>query len=141
MKYALLLFLGMTSALANSQSCGSTIYVMPMEGGLDGYIRARMVKESIPVRIVVDKAKADFTMTGSAQQNQDHWYAATTDKNTGEVTIIDKDGNFVWSASAGDRNIWWGRLAKHGPEKVAERIVDKLKSYKFQPCQSSAKQP
>jgi hypothetical protein len=130
----LLVLLFVLPLYATDQPCGSTIFIAPMDGGLDGYIRARMVEQAIPIQIVMEKDKADFVMSGSAQQSQDHWYAATTDKNTGEVTIIDKNGTFVWSAAAGDRNIWWGRLAKHGPEKVAERIVDKLKSYKFQSC-------
>ena len=85
------------------------------------------------------KENADLVMTGESQQYQDHWYTATRDKNTGTVTIIDKAGNFLWSASAGDRNIWWGNLAKHGPEKVASRIADKVK-VAILPCEK-AKSP
>ena len=98
-----------------------------MDNHLDGYLRARIVDQHVPLKIVMNKDAADLVMTGTAQEIQDHWYASTRDKNTGEITILDKNGNFLWGASAGDRNIWWGNLAKHGPEKVAERIVNKLK--------------
>ena len=107
--------------------CSSKIYISPMENGLDGYIRARLVDQHVPLKIVMEKENADLIMIGTSQKYQDHWYAATQDRSSGVITITDKGGNFVWSGSAGDRNPF-GNLAKHGPEKVAERIVDKLKA-------------
>jgi hypothetical protein len=137
MRYLVVLLLAASATALDP--CGSTIFVATMDGGLDGYIRARMIEQSIPLTIVTDKSKADLIMTGSSQQLQDHWYAGAGDKDTGEITIADKNGNVVWSAAAGDRNIWWGRLAKHGPEKVAERIVAKLKTQRFLSCAKEAK--
>ena len=97
-----------------------------MENGLDAYIRSRIVEQRLPLIIVLTKDSADLVMTGASQQLAEHWYTGARDKNTGAITITDKAGNFIWSGSAGDRNIWWGNLAKHGPEKVAQRIVQKL---------------
>jgi hypothetical protein len=115
--------------------CGSKIYISPMENELDGYIRAKFVELHVPLVIVMDKQVADLIMTGGSKQFADHWYdGGVKDKNTGTIAITDKAGNFVWGGAAGDRNIWWGNLAKHGPEKVATRIVDKLKKAIAQPC-------
>lgn len=115
--------------------CGSKIYISPMESELDNYIRAKFVEQHVPLTIVMDKQVADLIMTGGIKQYPDHWYdGGVKDKSTGAINITDKAGNFVWGAAAGDRNIWWGNLAKHGPEKVATRIVDKLKKAIAQPC-------
>jgi hypothetical protein len=129
---------GASSQPAASQAplhCGSKIYIAPMENGLDAYIRAKFVEQHIPLKIVMAQDGADLVMTGMSKQEQVPWHdiRASRDKNTGAITISDKDGNFAWGGSAGDRNIWWGNLAKHGPEKVSERIVEKLKPA-IQPC-------
>jgi hypothetical protein len=116
-------------------NCGAKIFIASMPDDLDGYIRAQFVKQHLPLTIVMDKSAADFVMTGANKEIQSYWYnSGVSDKNSGDITIIDNHGNFVWAATAGDRNIWWGSLAKHGPEKVAERIVDKLKKSIAHPC-------
>lgn len=108
--------------------CGAKIYIASMPDDLDGYIRAQFLKQHVPLAIVMDKGATEFVMTGGNKELQSHWYnSGTADHNTGDVTITDTHGNFVWAAMAGDRNMWWGNLAKHGPEKVAQRIVDQLK--------------
>jgi hypothetical protein len=140
-KIFLLVALVVTQVPAFSQQaaelkCGQVLYIAPMPNGLDGYIQAALVKEHFPLALTTDKTKADLVMTGGSNQGESHWYnAGAANTFTGNVTIADNSGRIVWSGSAGDRNIWWGNLAKHGPEKAAERIVGKLKSIAPHACQ------
>jgi len=130
-----LLFPAGAVAQAPPLNCGAKIFIASMPDDLDGYIRAEFIKQKVPLTIVMDKTAAAFIMTGANKEVPSHWYqGGVSDLNTGDITILDAHGNFVWAATAGDRNIWWGDLAKHGPEKVAGRIVDKLKKSIPQPC-------
>lgn len=132
---AIFLSAGAAAQTSPSLNCGAKIFIASMPDDLDGYIRAEFVKQHVPLTIVMDKGVANFVMTGANKEVQSHWYhGGVSDRNSGDITIIDTHGNFVWAATAGDRNIWWGNLAKHGPEKVAGRIVDKLKKFLAQPC-------
>jgi len=141
MKGALILALTLvscvpTTAQAPALVCGQTLYIETMENGLDGYLRAQLIKIHFQLPITTDKEKADLLMTGASTRLQDHWYnSGVADHSVGNISIIDRKGTVVWSGSAGDRNIWWGSLAKHGPEKVAERIVSKLAKVAPQACQ------
>ncbi len=117
-----------------SLGCGSTIYIAPMDGDLDTYIRANFVEQHVPLKVVTDKDNADLIMTGTSTHEQEHWYTPGADKNTGAVTISDKSGSFLWGSAAGDRNMLLGNWAKHGPEKIASRIVDKLRKTALQHC-------
>ncbi len=131
MKIVVLAVLFSASASAFAQApmlhCGQTLYVAPMPDGLDGYIRSALVKRHFPLQLVTDKKKADLTMTGESNPMKSHWYnGGVTNTFIGNITITDRSGKVVWAGAAGDRNIWWGNLAKHGPEKAAERIVGKL---------------
>jgi hypothetical protein len=108
-------------------SCGQTLYIAPMQEGLDGYIRAQLIKEHFPLAVTTVEGKADLIMSGDSHTFKSHWYnSGTANKMTGNVTITDHSGKVVWAGSAGDRSLWWGNMAKHGPEKVAKRIVDRL---------------
>ena len=132
MKYLLLgvLFWTVTaSALAqqSAMSCGETLFIAPMQQGLDGYIRAQLVNKRFPLMVTTVEQKADLIMSGDSQTFKSHWYnSGTANKMTGNVTIADRSGKVIWAGSAGDRSFWWGNMAKHGPEKVAKRIVERL---------------
>ncbi|HET9177050.1 MAG TPA: DUF4136 domain-containing protein [Terriglobia bacterium] len=132
MKYLLLAAIFWTapaSALAQPSpiSCGQTLYIAPMQQGLDGYIRAQLVNNGFPLTVTTVEQKADLIMSGDSQTFKSHWYnSSTANKMTGNVTITDRSGKVVWAGSAGDRSLWWGNMAKHGPEKVAKRIVERL---------------
>jgi hypothetical protein len=46
---------------------GSTIYIEPMDG-YETYLTAAIVKKQVPLVVVADKSKADYTITSSVSQ-------------------------------------------------------------------------
>jgi hypothetical protein len=58
-----------TSAFAQSSPIhsGTTIYIEPMDG-YETYLTAAIVKKQVPLIVVTDKSKADYTVTSSVSQ-------------------------------------------------------------------------
>ena len=128
----------------NAQSqglpCRGRLFVSPMAGNLDSFVTDQILKQHLPFTLTNKKAKAELIMTGASQHNKSHWYgtlAGTSqigNHNTGAVTVANKDGDILWTASAGDRSLMWGAWAKHGPQKLANRIVKRLKKAVQESC-------
>lgn len=117
-------------------SKGSTIFIVPMEGGMDQFIAAEMVKQKVPVSIVLDEEGASYIITGTAvkKEGSNKWYhylsgtAGTTDSVQSSISLIDKKNKtLVWAGSAGDRSAWWGTLKRGGERKAAVRLVREFK--------------
>lgn len=131
-----LLFLaGNASAQSSTKpiKAGSKIWIEEMVEDLDGYIRAEMVKQKVPLEIVINREDADYMMKGSATEEEVRkWHEGLLpmgkDKTSGNVFIIERDGDkMIWAAEAGDRSWFWGGLKRGGHRKVAERLVSNLK--------------
>ncbi len=108
---------------------GAKIYVEKMDGGLDGFLRAEMMKKKVPVTIVLDEEAADFVMTGASSDRKNTWHegwlSAQKDNATGSVMIFDKaTRGLIWAEEAGDCSMMFGAWARGGPRKVASRIAD-----------------
>jgi hypothetical protein len=60
------LALGLTVAAQENipLPAGSTIFIAPMEGGLDTFVSAAVSKKAVPVRLVNSREQADFEVTG-----------------------------------------------------------------------------
>jgi hypothetical protein len=115
---------------------GSKIFIDKMEGGLDGFIAAEIVKQKVPVVVVTEEAAADYVLAGGSQKADDKWFHSVfgtgKDKNEGNVRLLNvKEKTLVWAGEAGDRSLWWGSLARGGQRKVADRIVGKMKDDLF----------
>jgi hypothetical protein len=116
---------------------GARFFVAPMEEGFDGFISAVMLSKKVPATIVADEAQADFIVVGGTAKGVHKWYDTVftgyeRDRNQGNVRVIRvRDKTVVWAAEAGDRSFWWGPLKKGGRRKVAERLVNKMKSQLF----------
>jgi hypothetical protein len=112
---------------------GSKVYISEMPEGLDGYIRAEIMKKKVPLSVVLTDETADYIMTGSAQARKGSWHegwlSAEKDKSTGSVVIVKKSNpnEVLWAEEAGDRSLMWGSFARGGARKVASRLVDRLK--------------
>jgi hypothetical protein len=111
---------------------GVTMYIAPMEGGLDGFIATEIIKQKIPVKVVMEEKGAEYVLVGASLKADDHWYNTVfngKDKNEGNVRLLEvKAKRMVWAGEAGDRSLWWGGLRRGGQRKVADRIVRQLKS-------------
>lgn len=113
---------------------GISLYVDTMDGGLDGFLRAELMKKKVPVNIVLELEDADYVMVGASSDRKNSWHegwlSAQKDNSTGSVTIFDKTTKkMVWAEEAGDRSLWLGAMARGGPRKVASRIADRLKDH------------
>lgn len=110
---------------------GSTIFIAPMEGNLNGFIAPEIIKKRLPVLVTTDESAADFILTGGSVKADDKWYNVVfngKDKNEGNVQLISvKNKQLVWAGEAGDRSLMWGSFRRGGQRKVADRIVSKLK--------------
>jgi hypothetical protein len=63
----LLISLGFPIALSEDKPLkkNAKIFIEEMEGDLDGFIRAEMVKRKVPLEVLLTPEGADYIMTGS----------------------------------------------------------------------------
>ena len=124
------------NAPAGKVPAGSKIYIAKMEGGLDGFLAAEIMKQKLPITVVTEDKDADFVLVGSSVKADDKWYHTVfggKDKDEGNVQILNvKDKTMVWAGEAGDRSLWWGSLHRGGQRKVADRIVSRMKKDLFE---------
>src|SRR5262249_11458652 len=110
---------------------GAKIFITNMQGGLDGFIAAEILKQKLPVVVVTDEASADYILAGGSIKADDHWYNSAfggKDKNEGNVKLMSvKNKSLVWAGEAGDRSLWFGNLKRGGERKVADRLVSDMK--------------
>jgi len=111
------------------------IFVDKMDNDLDQYIRAEITKQlKGKVLVVLMQEDADAIMAG-VNESQNGTRAMITgrylglhDTASGSISLMDKEGKLIlWSAEAGDRNLFFGALSRGGPRKVADRLVSDLK--------------
>jgi hypothetical protein len=115
---------------------GSKVYVAPMEGKLDGFISAELVKKKLPITVVIDESAADYIIAGASIKGDDKWYHSVfgtgKDKNEGNIRVISvKDRAVVWAGEAGDRSLFWSDMRRGGQRRIADRLIDKLKAELF----------
>lgn len=128
----LLTILGVAlSSAAEKIPSGSKVYISVMEGQLDGFIASEVIKQKLPIAVVLDDKDADFVLAGASIKADDKWYHVIfggKDKNEGNVRLLDfKTRTMVWAGEAGDRSLWYGGFRRGGERKVAERIVKQMK--------------
>ena len=109
---------------------GSKIFIAPMEGGLDGFIAAEIIKRNIPLAVVTEEKDAEYVLSGVSLKADDKWYHVAfggKDKNEGNVRLLSiKDKQMIWAGEAGDRSLWWGNLKRGGQRKVADRLIKEM---------------
>lgn len=109
----------------------SKVFIVSMDGDLDGFIAAEIIKQKLPVLVVTDEKDADYVLTGASIKADDHWYNAVwggKDKNEGNFRLLDvKEKRMVWAGEAGDRHLNFSAWRRGGERKVADRIVQKMK--------------
>ena len=109
---------------------GARIFIAPMQGNLDGFLAAEILKQKVPFVVVSDDKQADLVMTGMNVKEDDHWYNAAwggKDKNEGSVRVVQiQNKAMVWAGDAGDRTMLFSIYHRGGLSKVAERLVKQL---------------
>jgi hypothetical protein len=132
---ALMVLLPLSLVHAEGLKGINKIFVDKMDNDLDQYIRAEITKQfKGKVLVVLKQEDADAIMAGvSESQNGTRAmitgrYLGLHDTASGSISLLDKEGKVIlWSAEAGDRNLFFGALSRSGPRKVADRLVSDLK--------------
>jgi len=124
-------------AVATQMKPGARVFIAPMEGNLNSFLAAEIVKKKVPVTIVTDEAQAEFILTGfSGKTGDNKWYHVVfntgRDSDEGSVQVVSvASKTIIWAGEAGDRSLWWGTWARGGQRKVADRIISQLKKDLF----------
>ena len=138
MTFTLILAFLLTQAAPQATvPAGSKVFIAPMEGNLNPFIAAEIIKKKLPIVIVTEEKDAEYILAGASIKGDDKWYHTVfggKDKNEGSVQLLNvKERTMVWAGEAGDRSLWWGNLKRGGQRKVADRIVSKMKDQLFNP--------
>jgi hypothetical protein len=112
------------------------LYISPMQGNLDGFIAAEIIKQHVPIVVVIDERDAQFVLTGLSLQEDDKWYhiafGTFKDRNEGNVRLLNvQTKTMVWAGEAGDRSLIYGAFKRGGQRKIAQRITEHLKKEYF----------
>jgi hypothetical protein len=114
---------------------GSKVFIAPMVGNLNGFISPEIIKQKLPLIIVMDEADADFVLAGASIQGDNKWFNSIwggKDKNEANVQLFCiKDKRLVWAGEAGDRSLFGTAYRRGGLRKVADRIVKQMKKDVF----------
>lgn len=107
------------------------VYLDNFDSAFQQYLRLEFTRQFHgEVEVVLDRRMADAVLSGHTQSQPGGRAKAgrrlgLDNVSTGVVDMLDRDGKVVlWSESAGDRSAPFGEV---GPEKVAARLVKKLK--------------
>jgi len=105
------------------------VFIAPMEGQLDGFIAAEIIKKHLPMRVVTEEKDAQLILVGtSLKGEEDKWYRLAKDRNEGNVRLLDVGSKtMVWAGEAGDRSLFYTSWKRGGLRKVAERIAGRMK--------------
>lgn len=117
----------------------SRLFISPMESNLNEFISAEIVKQKLPLVLVLAERDADYILTGLSQQTEVKWYDVISGSLVGGKDRLEasaklvrvKDKTFVWAGESGDRSLIFGGLKRGGQRKLAERIVKKMKEDLF----------
>jgi hypothetical protein len=110
------------------------IYIDKLQGDLDQYIRAEVVKQKAHFDIVLDEKDADAILTGVSDADKrvatqiTGRYFGLNDTATASLSLVSKDRRkILWAGEAGDRSLVLGAFTRGGEPKVASRIVKQLR--------------
>jgi hypothetical protein len=109
------------------------VFIAPMENGFNEFLTAAIIKEKIPVQLVITDEGADYLITGSLVKDESKWYdtlfGTEKDRNSASITLLRlSDKSIVWAGSAGDKMGFWDTAwSKTGFRKVASRLAKSLK--------------
>jgi hypothetical protein len=125
----------------------SNVYIAPMTANLNEFIGAEIVKQHLPVRVVVEEKDADYILSGFSQRTETRWFDLVQDVTTKVVSgavfggkdryeasarlARVRDKTFVWAGESGDRSLIFGAYKRGGQRKLAERIVRQMKRELF----------
>ena len=94
---------------AGAQINYKTLYITPNDDGFEVYLAAAMTKKNVPITVVTDASRADYTMKASDVEIQKvstgakvvsclfAYCAGNEDKGSTSVQVVDSQGTVKWS--------------------------------------------
>jgi len=113
---------------------GAKVFIAPMDGGFNEFLKAAIEKKKVPVVIVEDKAAADFEITGHSETQKAStakkvimWDWHSNEQASIQVNNL-KSGEVVWAYSANKQSSAHGK--KSTAEACAKHLKEKIESAK-----------
>lgn len=113
---------------------GSKLYIAPMSDGYENYLSAAMFKKQVPVLLVIDKAKADFELSGISESEKAGWAKMlfmgsqqTAEQASIKITDL-RTGAVVFGYSVNKGNSRKGKQSSS--EACAKHLKEKIESGK-----------
>jgi hypothetical protein len=109
------------------------IFISPMAGELDGFIAAEIIRQRLPVQVVVEEKDAQLVLAGMSLRKvagKSLLSVKETGQDIGNVRLMDvRTGTMIWAGEAGD---WAFSVTRsNGLRKVAGDIVTRMKKESF----------
>ena len=106
---------------------GAKVFVAPIEGGYDTYLKDAIAKKKVPVEIVASRDQADYEITGTAESQKastakkvilGNWHS----REEASITVSNvKSSEVVWAYSVHKE------ASAHGQRSSAEACAKHLK--------------
>jgi len=106
---------------------GAKVFVAPIEGGYDTYLKDAIAKKKVPVEIVASRDRADYEITGTAESQKastakkvilGNWHS----REEASITVSNvKSSEVVWAYSVHKE------ASAHGQRSSAEACAKHLK--------------
>jgi len=111
---------------------GSRVYVAPMEGGFDTFLVAAIVKKQVPITVVTDETKADYTISGIAESDKAGWakmlfMGSQQSRELASVKIVEvKSGDVVYGYAVHKGNSYRGKQS--AAEACAKHLKNRIEN-------------
>jgi hypothetical protein len=106
---------------------GAKVFVAPIEGGYDAYLKDAFAKKKVPVEIVANRDQADYEITGTSESQKastakkvilGNWHS----REEASITVSNiKSSEVVWAYSVHEE------ASTHGQRSSAEACAKHLK--------------
>ena len=130
----LLLVAAVSTALAGEKNAppsqkipkGAKVFVAPIEGGYDTYLKDAIAKKKVPVEIVASRDQADYEITGTSESQKastakkvilGNWHS----REEASITVSNKSSEVAWAYSVHEE------ASTHGKKSSAEACAKHLK--------------
>ena len=111
---------------------GAAIFIAPIEGGLDTFLTAGIIKKQVPVVVVTDRAKAEFEITGISDSEKAGWakmlfLGSEQSRELASIKVVDiKTGDVVYGYSVHKGNSYHGKQS--AAEACAKHLRERIES-------------
>jgi hypothetical protein len=113
---------------------GAKVFVAPIAGGYDNYLKEAIAKKKVPVEVVTSRDQADYELTGTAESQKastakkvilGNWHS----REEASITLSDiKSSEVVWAYSVHEEASTHGQ--RSSAEACAKHLKDAIESQK-----------